>query len=66
MHVLLFSGKLYGFYGEVLLHFKKKDVFKKFVFLPTHVFGFAPLQVLVAKGSYRRGFLANLSIDGCI
>ena len=63
MYVLLFSGKLYGVYGEGLLFLEKEiDFCQKVFFCPLTFFCFAPLQVLTTKGSYRRGLLANLSI----
>ena len=42
----------------------KIKMLSKALFLPTHVFCFSPLQVLVVESSYRRGLLANLSIGG--
>ena len=46
-----------------VITFEKKKCFRKSLFLPIHIFCFAPLQVLVAELSYRRGFVENLGVD---
>ena len=49
-----------------VITFKKKKGFKNLCFCPLTLSCFASLQVLIAKGSYQRGFLANLSLDDCL
>ena len=66
MYVLLFSENYTGFYGDGLLFLEREMIFEKLCFCTLTFSCFAPLQVLIAKGSYRRGFLVNLSIGGCL
>ena len=62
-YVLLFSGKLYGFYGEGLLFLEREMVLKSFGFAHSHFLFCAP-PGFNCWSSYRRGFLANLRIGG--
>ena len=54
--IMLFSGKVYRFYGEGLQRFEKCLDLEKNCFTDPLNFGFAPLQVLVSSVSGPRGF----------
>ena len=46
--------------------FENGNVFENLYFRPLTFSCFVPLQVLIVKGSYQRGFLAYSSLGGCL